>query len=281
VTHSAGYNSYLPSVDANYRIKPNWSVYGQYSTGSVIPPSSVFDVTGGVVATLPKPTYANSYQTGTVLKLRRATVNGDFYYINYQNVYTSSPDPNNPSATSYSQAGNTASKGFEGEANFYIYKGLSLYANGTAGTAKYVSQTVNGVVNPNYDRWLASAPSDTESLGLTYQQKYLDFGIFNKRVGSMWNDGGKGSTVLNQYVPIDSFNMTNLFFNVTMRKGSCFDQSKLRLSFNNLFDTKATTSLTPVSTGPVYAPNSGDTLGLLAGRSVTVSFVVGLSPRKD
>ena len=112
---------------------------------------------------------------------------------------------------------------------------------------------MNGVVNPNYDRWVASAPSDTESLGLTYQQKYLDFGIFNKRVGSMWNDGGKGyrhgtsSASPEPVCPIDSFNLTNLFFNVTMRKGSFFDQSKLRLSFNNLFDHAATTSLTPVS----------------------------------
>ena len=281
VTHSAGYNSYLPSVDANYRVKQNWSVYGQFSTGSVIPPSSVFDVTGAVVSTLPKPTGANSYQTGTVLKLRRATLNGDFYYINFENVYTSSADPNNPSATSYSQAGNTAAKGIEAEGNLYLYKGLSLYANGTAGTAKYISQTVNGVVNPNYDRWVASTPGNTEGLGLTYQQKYLDFGIFNKRVGAMWNDGGKKTTVINQYVPINPFNVTNLFFNVTMRKGSFFDQSKLRLSFNNLFDTRGTTSLTPVSTSAVYVPNSGDTLGLLAGRSVTVSFVIGLSPHRE
>lgn len=281
VSHTAGYNSYLPSVDANYRIKQNWSVYGQFSTGSVIPPSSVFDVTGAVVSTLPKPTGAKSYQGGTVIKLRRATLNGDYYYINFENVYTSSADPNNPSATSYSQAGNTAAKGFEGEGNFYIYKGLSLYANGTVGNTKYVSQTVNGVVNPNYNRWVASTPGDTEGLGLTYQQKFLDFGIFNKHIGSMWNDGGKGSTVINQYAPISAFNMTSLFFNVTMRKGSFFDQSKLRLSFNNLFDTRATTSLTPALSGATYVPNSGDTLGLLAGRSVTVSFVIGLSPHRE
>jgi len=91
-------------------------------------------VTGAVVSTRPKPTYANSYQTGTVLKLRRVTLNGDFYYINFQNVYSSSADPNNPSATSYSQAGNTAAKGIEGEGNLYLYKGLSLYENGTAGS---------------------------------------------------------------------------------------------------------------------------------------------------
>jgi iron complex outermembrane receptor protein len=280
-THTANYNSYLPSVDANYHVKPNWTVFAQYSTGSVIPPSSVFDVTGAVVSTLPKPTGANSYEGGTALKLHNATLNADYYYINFQNVYTSSPDPNNPSATSYSQAGNTATKGFEGEANVYLYKGLSLYGNGTVGTTKYVSQNVNGVANPNYDRWVANTPGDTEGVGLTYQQKYLDFGIFNKRIGSMWNDGGKGSTVINQYVPIDSFNMSNLFLNYTIRKGSFFDQSKLRLSLNNLFNTRQITSLTPALSGPTYKSDPGDTLGLLPGRSVTVSFVIGLSPHRE
>jgi iron complex outermembrane receptor protein len=292
VTHSAGYNSYLPSVDANYRIKQSWAVYGQYSTGSVIPPSSVFDVTGGVVSTLPKPTGANSYQAGTVLKLSRVTLNGDYYYINFQNVYTSSPDPNIPTATQYTTAGNQAAKGFEGEANFYLLKGLSFYSNGTVGNTKYVSQTINGVVNPNYGKWVASTPGDTEAIGLSYQQKYLDFGIFNKRIGSMWNDGTSGTSLvvdgttfksitLNQYVPISSFNVTNLFFNYTVRKGSFFDQSKLRLSFNNLFNTHTTTSLTPATAANVYTPSTSDTLGLLAGRSITVSFVVGLSPHRE
>jgi iron complex outermembrane receptor protein len=292
IRNNGAYNSYLPSVDANYRIKPNWSVYGQYSTGSVIPPSSVFDVAGGKVTTLPKPTSANSYQVGTVLKQRRMTLNGDYYYINFQNVYNSLPDPNVASATQYTQAGNTAAKGFEGEANFYLYKGLSLYANGTVGTTRYVSQTINGVVNPNYDKWVANTPGNTQGFGLTYQQKYLDFGIFNKRIGSMWNDGTSGtsyvvngttfkSITLNQYVPIESFNLTSLFFNYTIRKGSFFDQSKVRLSFNNLFDTRSTTSLTPAIAANTYTPNSGDTLGLLAGRSVTVSFVIGLSPHRE
>lgn len=291
-THSAGYNSYLPSVDANYRIKQNWSVYGQYSTGSVIPPSSVFDVTGGGVTKLPKPTSANSYQGGTVVKLRRATVNADYFYINFQDTYTSSPDPNITTATQYTQGGNLAAKGFEAEGNLYLYKGLSLYGNGTAGSAKYISQTIGGVVNPNYQRWSASTPGNTESMGLTYQQKYLDFGIFNKRIGAMWNDGTSGSSLvvdgakfsgitLNQYAPIKPFNLTNLFFNFTMRKGSFFDQSKLRLSFNNLFDQRGTTSLTPAVKANVYTPDPGDTLGLLAGRSVTVSFVIGLSPHRE
>jgi len=41
VSNDAGYNSWLPSFEANYRIKPNWSAYVQYGMGSVIPPSPV------------------------------------------------------------------------------------------------------------------------------------------------------------------------------------------------------------------------------------------------
>jgi iron complex outermembrane recepter protein len=44
VSHRAGYNSWRPSVSANYKLKSNWSAYAQFGTGSVIPPSSVFDV---------------------------------------------------------------------------------------------------------------------------------------------------------------------------------------------------------------------------------------------
>ena len=84
---SGAYNSWLPSADANYRIKQNWSVYGQFATGSVIPPSSVFDVTGKVTL-LPKPSYAKTYQAGSVVKFRRFTVDGDVFYIRYGNAYT-------------------------------------------------------------------------------------------------------------------------------------------------------------------------------------------------
>ncbi|HKV41965.1 MAG TPA: TonB-dependent receptor, partial [Blastocatellia bacterium] len=139
VFHSAGYSSYLPSFDVNYRLLNNWSVYGQFATGTKVPPSSVFDVTNGTVSILPKPTSARTYQGGTVLKLKRVTLNADVYYVHFQNSYSASPDPNIPTATQYTASGDSVSKGFEGEANVYITHGLSLYANGTAGSAKYVT----------------------------------------------------------------------------------------------------------------------------------------------
>jgi iron complex outermembrane receptor protein len=162
----------------------------------------------------------------------------------------------------------------------YLTHGLSFYANGTAGTAKYISQSINGVVNPNYGLWVANTPANTESLGLTYQQKYLDLGIFNKRIGPMWNDGTASFGTANQVIPIDPFNVTNVFLNYTVRNGSHFDQTKLRFTVNNLFDQHNITSVTQSATSTTYVPGPTDTLGLLPGRSFTLSVTFGYAPKR-
>jgi iron complex outermembrane recepter protein len=275
VFHSAAYHSYLPSFDVNYRLRNNWSVYGQYATGSVIPPSSVFDVKNGAVSTLPKPTNAKTYQGGSVLKLKRLTLNADVYCTYFQNDYSPSPDPSTPGATQYTASGDSTSKGFEAESNVYITRGLSVYFNATVGRARYVTSGL-----PSNGLWVANTPSNTEALGISYHQKYFDVGFFNKRVGPTWNDNTatNGST-LNQVVPIAPFNITNLFFNFTLRNRSRFDQTKFRLSVNNLFDQHNITSVTQVVKGPVYTPGPGDTLGLLPGRSITLTITFGYSPK--
>ena len=287
VHNSAGYNSYLPSADANYRIKPNWSVYGQYATGSIIPPSNVFDVAGAVVLTPPAPTTARTFQGGTVLKLKRLTFNADGYYILFGNTYTAPADPN---GEVYTSSGNSVTKGFEGETNFYLVHGLSLYANGTAGTARYVSQNLTSStsttsttsLNPNYQAWVANTPANTEAVGLTYQRKAFDLAFFHKRVGPMWNDGTFASGVnANQYIPIAPFNIDNVFLNYTIRSSSRLDGTKLRFSINNLLNTQNITSLTAggnAVAGVPYAPSSTDTLGLTPGRSFTMTVILGYSP---
>ena len=58
ITNGGSYLSTLPSGSVNYRIRNNWSAYFQGATGSVVPPSAVFDFNQGAngvpVATLPK-----------------------------------------------------------------------------------------------------------------------------------------------------------------------------------------------------------------------------------
>ena len=58
----------MPLADANFRLKSNRSVYGQYGTGTIVPPSGVFDVSGANVAILPKPTAVYTFQGGTVYR---------------------------------------------------------------------------------------------------------------------------------------------------------------------------------------------------------------------
>jgi iron complex outermembrane receptor protein len=70
-----------------------------------------------------------------------------------------------------------------------------------------------------------------------------------------------------------------LFFNYTVRNGSRLDQTKFRLSFNNPFDQHNITSITQVAKGAVYLLGPGDSLGLLAGRSVTLTVTWGFSPK--
>lgn len=269
VAHSVDYNSWLPSIAARYRVQRNWSVYAQFGEGSVIPPTSVFDVPDGAVETPPKPTLAKTYQGGAVMKFNRWTLDVDAYYIHYQNPYASVNDPNNFSEPVYILTGPSNTKGFEAEGNIAAGHGLSLYLNATVGAARY----------QNTGLWVALAPRDTETAGLTWLQKNWTAGFFNKRVGKMYDDNGS----VNQAIPIDPFNVSNIFINYTIRSSSFLRGSKLALSVNNLFDNHNIVFIAP-GNGPTatvpYAPSGGDFLTLLPGRSVMVSLTVGYAPRR-
>jgi iron complex outermembrane receptor protein len=234
-----------------------------------------------------------------VLKLRRITLDGDYYYVLFGNGYTASPDPNASGANEYQSSGNSTTKGFEGEANVSLTHGLLVYLNGTVGSAHYTSQSIltgtstgnKNYINPNNGAWVANTPANTETWGLTYTAHGLDFGWLTKRIGPMWNDNkatvklnytdgtisGNTSITANQVIPVDPFTLSNLFVNYNVRYFSHFGESKLRLSFNNLFDARGITGLTAGTAGTTFIPAGTDTLTLLPGRSITVSFQVGLS----
>lgn len=278
ITNVAAYSSYLPSADANYRIKNNWSVYAQFAKGNIIPPTSVFDVTNGSVANLPKPTGVSTYQTGSVVKLSRVTLDGDAYYIKYQNTY-SSFTPTNGDDTIYFLGPDSITKGIELETNFYLSHGLSFYANGTVGRATYTGTGVPSGL------WVTNTPSNTQGYGLTYQEQNLDLGIFDKRIGPQWNDNGS----YHNQVYTDSFSTVNLFLNYTIKKRSRFDGTKIRLSFNNLLDAHDIAGVIPAASpvpltlangtqSPYFATTAisgGDQLTQTPGRSVMLTVTFG------
>ena len=287
VSHSIGYNNWLPTLTARYRVQRNWSVYGEFAEGSIIPPSAVFDFPGGNVLSPPKPTLAKTYQTGSVLKFDRWTLDVDAYYVHFQNGYDSFTDPSTNEAV-FVATGPSNTKGLEAESNILIGHGLSFYINASAGSAKY--QT--GVNIPNGGMWVANTPSNTEAFGLTWQRKNWDVGIFDKRVGQMYNDNGSLSYTINgakipypvdQAIVIQPFSVTNFYINYTMKGASFLRGSKLNLSVNNLFDNHNLVGITPFTAATAavpFAPNALDQLNLLPGRSVMLSLTVGYAPKR-
>jgi iron complex outermembrane receptor protein len=261
--HNVTYTDWQPSFDVHYLLRNNWSSYAQFSTGSSIPPTNVFDVKNAAVQAVPKPVQTEAYQVGTVYKSRRYTVDFDYYHVRFDNDYTSTTDPTTGEPVYY-LAGRSTTQGVEIESNIVMWRGLSAYLNATGGTGKYNS---NGL-------WMAGVPSDTEAVGVNYMTKNWAVGIFNKRVGKTWNDNAS----VNQASPNDPYNVANLFVNYTLNNGSRFDQTKLQFSVNNLSNSHAITSFTP-GLKTTNLPNPADVLAMLAGRSVSFTVTVGFSQR--
>ncbi len=308
ITNGGSYSAWLPSIDANYRLKSNWSIYGQVATGSIVPPSNVFDYAQGPngtpVKTLPKQQRNTTYQAGTVLKLKRVTLDADFYHIRFQNSYSSTLD--SAGEPVYFLQPSSITKGFEAESNIYVAHGLSVYLNASVGRAYYVGNlSVNCapanctgapiVVTAPSSLWVASTPSDTETVAATYQRKGWDLGIFNKRIGTFYADNG----AYHNQATINPFNQTNAYFNYTIRTSGRFDQTKLRLSFNNLFDQHNITgdSITGTALNQTIKANGtsytdpfnttgptpiagGDNISVLPGRSIMLAVTFGLSPKR-
>ena len=287
VNHRIDYNNWLPNISARYYIKQNWSAYAQFGEGSIIPPSNVFDVSGGIVLTTPKPTVAKTYQIGSVIKHNRWTLDMDAYYIHFQNGYDSFIDPVSLEPV-YTPTGPSNTRGIEAEGNFVIGHGLSLYANGMVGSAKYAE----GPSYPNGGLWVASAPKNIETLTLLYIHKNWDIGIVDKRVGPQYNDNGTLSYLINgaklaypvdQAISINPFTVVNLFANYTIKTQSFLRGSKLGLAINNLTNDRNIVGITPATAATLaapFVPNAGDLLNLLPGRSVMATLTVGWAPRR-
>ena len=315
ITNGGSYFATLPSVAGNYRIQKDWSVYAQYATGTIDPPSSTFDfaqsATGTPVSVLPKQQKNTTYQAGTVLKLKYVTLDADYFHIHFDSGY-SSFTPLNTGEPVYFPTPPSVTQGVEAESNVALSHGLSLYLNASYDQAEYTGSAIT-YCNPSakgctsttptlniptpHGLWVANTPSDVFTEGLTYQHSAWDAGIFNKTVGTQRLDNG----AFHDQANISPFTLTNLFLNYTLRGNTRFNNTKVRLSFNNLFnehnvtgDSIATgiTANTITANGTTYAdpfnsnlfrtPLSGaDAVSVLPGRSITLSVIFGFNPHKQ
>ncbi|MGD0890915.1 MAG: TonB-dependent receptor [Terracidiphilus sp.] len=311
ITDTGSFTAWLPSLDLSYRLRPNWSIYAQVGTGSVVPPSAVYDynqtsasASAAVpqIQTTPKQQRSTTYQAGTVFKGQRVTLDADAYRIRFQNSYSSTID-NIPGDvdlgdTIYYLQPSSVTQGMEFESTAVIIPGLNLYLNGTVSNAYYQGAVNAGTqAAPYYQQapaglWVASTPTDTEEQGLTYQSHGLDLGIFNHRIGEERVDNGQYH---NQAI-IAPFSTVNTYINYTIRNHNIFDGTKIRLESTNLLNshniqnnTLAGSPLTQLIPGTTYTDqftttgptpiNGADTPGIMAGRSFAISATFGFAPK--
>ncbi len=304
VTDTGTFSAWLPSLDLNYRIHPNFAVYAQAATGSIVPPSSVYDFNHTPSASVPTPGLltppkqqkSTTYQIGAVMKLQRFTLDADAYRVRFQNSYNSVIDPTTSETVNFLQP-SSVTEGVEFETTAVLAPGLNLYLNATAASAYYAGKLNAGTPTaPDYvdapgGLWVQQTPADTEMQGLTYQSRGFDVGLFNKRVGEQRVDAG---AYHNQAV-INPFTTTNTYLNYTVRNHSVFDQTKIRFSADNLLNEHNLTALTLAGTTTANVipgttqvdpfnqttPISGsDNPTFIAGRSFAVSVTFGFAPRE-
>jgi iron complex outermembrane receptor protein len=306
VTDTGNFNAWLPSLDFNYRVQPNWSVYAQAATGSIVPPSNVYDYSHTPTTLVPKPGLLTSpkqqksttYQMGSVIKLQKFTLDADAYRIRFQNSYSSVLDPTTTETVYYVQP-SSVTQGVEFETTFIPVKGLSFYLNATAANAYYEGKLNAGTAAAPYYQdapsgmWVAQTPADTEMQGVTYSGKGLDLGFFNKRIGEQRVDSGQYH---NQAI-VSPFDTTNAYINYTIRNHSIFDQTKIQLSADNLMNQHNMTALTlsNSATPQTFAVGSttyndqfngtttisgSDNPTFMSARSLSVSVTFGFAPRE-
>ena len=313
VNNGGSYFATLPSATANFRLLHNMSVYGQFAQGSIVPPSSVFDYkqnTNGTllgVGQLPKQQMNTTYQTGTMIIFKKVTFDADYFHIHFDNSYSSTSDPTSGEPVFFAQPP-SVTQGIEGESNIHFAHGLGAYLNASYNHAVYTgSQTVSCTsgsagcssttptisVNVPSGMWVQQTPSDVETIGLTYQHGSWDAAFFNKRIGTEYMDNG----AYHNQGAVDPFNVSNIFFNYTIRSNSRFNGTKLRLSMNNLFNQHSINGISYnnsavanniAANGTTYAdPFSGttaisgqDNISILAARSIMLSVTFGTSSRR-
>ncbi len=235
VSGSNTYEKPLYFATANYRVRPEWSVYFQYATGFLIPALSTLQVNNVSLNEL-KPEQSINYQAGAVYSKGPLTADGDVYLIDVTNL--SVPDP---TGQFYINAGAARYKGIEGQAAYLLPLGVTLFANGS----------LNSAVSRPSGKGLDNAPKWTAAFGALYDKGPWQGSLTFKQVGRFTN----GAAVINPYSTV---NATAAY---------SFGQFKVKFAVYNLANQRSITSSTSGAT-----LSASDLYTFQAGREVQVTL---------
>jgi len=264
VQSSRTYGDVLPFLDARYMIQNNWSIYAQYSTGDVIPPTSTYDVTGANVSVLPDPIRTKTYQIGSVYQAQSYMIDADIFQTNATTSYSSAIDSSG--YTYYYSSPSTTYKGIEASGNIVLGGGFNIYGSAMAYQATYDPTGLS----------VANVPSDMEALGVFYRNNAWSIAGIVKRIGSLYQDNTKTTTVTNQWYSLDPIYLTNIYANYTFSNVPSYMKSaKIRFGVDNLFNKNYMVAFVPgSSTSTTPGVSTLDTVTYSSGIAAYASLIL-------
>jgi iron complex outermembrane receptor protein len=223
----------LEFLTANYKIADDWSVYGQYATGFLVPDISIFQVPAPNTAPL-KPQTSTNYQLGSVFQRGKLSLDGDIYYITFDNLLGTQTDAITKETVYYNQGGATY-KGVEGQDSYLLTDQISIFANGSYNDAKSTTGPLPGsTAIPTNGYTLKNAPKGTAAIGLLYRSADWTASISDKYTGAAWADAYESDRY-----KMPGYNATDIKVTRT------FGRVRLEGAVYNLFDSQAVTAIKP------------------------------------
>jgi iron complex outermembrane receptor protein len=175
LNYAKTYDSITPSVEANYKLTPNFLVYAQAAKGFLAPNLNLFYTTDPSLSTTLAPQSTWNYQAGASYSSGRLALSGDVYYIDFSNRIASRKVG---AVTEFYNEGGVVYKGVEGEGTFRLAGGFSIYANGSLNSAK---DKLSGLT-------VANAPKSTAAGGVIYDANNVYASLLAKYVGARFGD---------------------------------------------------------------------------------------------
>lgn len=200
----------LPFATVNYKIEPNWSVYGQYANGIYVPDITSFEVNTPIL-TFPKPQTTTNYQFGTVYYGDKFSLDADVYYIKSNNTIEQDKcsvliPPGPASDTCNFNAGTIFYKGIEGEATYDFggwIDGLAAFVNGSINSAKAYSDPEHNAGLQTQDKL---APYWTAAGGLIYKAHGFKLSLINKVTGQQYEDAASKRAADGGFYKLPAYN---------------------------------------------------------------------------
>lgn len=227
-SESETFRKTLPFLTVNYKLQNNWSLYGQYAQGFLVPPLKDLYINPNDPNNNPAPEQTTNYQLGTVYNGGHVSVDADVYQIDFTNKFACT------NTYCYNQGGVTY-KGVEGQAAYAFDFGLTLFANASTNSAKSNTTHVQ----------IAQAPKSTLGFGGIYHNGPVKAALTFKEVGEQWANEGEPANF--RIKPYSNVNLA-VSYDFTERYA-------LKLQVDNLMDSRNITKISPVNSDNTTDPS--------------------------